>query len=264
MVEGKNSKGALVIVLAVLCIVVIGISVFLALKPCNHQWNAATCDTPKTCLLCGTVAGTQLNHQWINATCSTPKTCLLCNSSIGEPLAHQWVDASCEAPKICSLCNVAEGEKGSHSWNTATCTLAATCSKCGMVAGNPIGHAWMDATDKKPKTCVLCGATEGTALQRDVVGVYRYDYLLNGTDHFDVFEFFTGGKVVFNYYIETRYGNDWVTINGTWSQSGNQITMVLERKENNVICYEFEGGKYDAFLTDEGIVWEAMLFKKVR
>ena len=77
MVEGKNSKGALVIVLAVLCIVVIGISVFLALKPCNHQWNAATCNEPKTCSRCGIVTGVQLNHQWIDATCDAPKTCFI-------------------------------------------------------------------------------------------------------------------------------------------------------------------------------------------
>lgn len=49
-------------------------------------------------------------HSWADATCETPKTCTVCGETEGEALGHSWVDANYQSPKTCSLCGAAEGE----------------------------------------------------------------------------------------------------------------------------------------------------------
>lgn len=84
---------------------------------CEHQWQAATCLTPKTCSLCGETEGEALGHQWQNATCLAPKTCSLCGETEGEALEHVFaeytiVDPTCtqEGTKTgeCTLCHSVE------------------------------------------------------------------------------------------------------------------------------------------------------------
>ena len=109
---------------------------------CKHEtWNAATCETPKTCADCGVTEGEALGHAWADATCETPKTCSNCGLTEGEALGHAWVDADCENPK--------------------------TCSNCALTEGEALGHAWVDATTEAPKTCEVCGATEGDPITTD-------------------------------------------------------------------------------------------------
>ena len=50
-------------------------------------------------------------HTWVDATCDTPKTCSVCGKIEGEALGHTWVDATTEAPKTCSVCGKTEGDK---------------------------------------------------------------------------------------------------------------------------------------------------------
>ena len=78
---------------------------------CSHEWNAATCETPKTCAKCSETEGEALGHSWVDATCAAPKTCSVCNKTEGEALGHSWVDATTEAPKTCSVCAATEGER---------------------------------------------------------------------------------------------------------------------------------------------------------
>lgn len=109
---------------------------------CKHEtWNAATCETPKTCADCGATEGEALGHAWADATCETPKTCSNCGLTEGEALGHAWVDADCENPK--------------------------TCSNCALTEGEALGHTWIDATTEAPKTCEVCGATEGDPITTD-------------------------------------------------------------------------------------------------
>lgn len=49
-------------------------------------------------------------HSWADATCETQKTCTVCGETEGEALGHSWVDANYQSPKTCSLCGAAEGE----------------------------------------------------------------------------------------------------------------------------------------------------------
>ena len=46
---------------------------------CDHEWNAATCITPKTCVLCNETEGEALGHTWEAATCLEPEKCSVCH-----------------------------------------------------------------------------------------------------------------------------------------------------------------------------------------
>lgn len=117
------------------------------------------------CLL--VLAGCGCDHEWEAADCDTPKTCSLCGETEGEALGHQWVDGDCVTPKTCSVCGETEGETLGHTWIDATCTEAKTCSLCGETEGEALGHSWINATTEAPKTCSLCGETEGERIITD-------------------------------------------------------------------------------------------------
>ena len=110
----------------------------------NHNWQNATCVTPKTCSVCGATEGGVKSHTWLDATCSAPKTCSVCEAVEGEALTHSWQDATCSAPKICLLCGATEGDTLAHTWLDATCTQPKTCSVCGATAGEANGHNFVN------------------------------------------------------------------------------------------------------------------------
>jgi hypothetical protein len=64
----------------------------------DHEWMEATCTTPKTCNICGTVEGSPTGHEWKDATCTDPKTCTKCKAMEGDALGHNYVDG------VCSVC----------------------------------------------------------------------------------------------------------------------------------------------------------------
>ena len=90
---------------------------------CNHEWNEATCDTAKTCSICGTVEGTKLEHAWKEADCSEPKKCTLCGITEGDAKGHSWKAANCESAKKCSNCGKTEGKANGHSYTNGVCTV---------------------------------------------------------------------------------------------------------------------------------------------
>ena len=113
------------------------------------------------------LAGCTCEHQWEEATCLTPKTCTLCQETEGEALGHTWTDATCTAPKTCTACGETEGDIVSHTWEEATCANPKTCSVCGAAEGDTLAHSWVEANYQEPKTCTECGVTEGEPLLAD-------------------------------------------------------------------------------------------------
>jgi hypothetical protein len=63
-----------------------------------HNWERATCTTPRTCKVCALQEGKELGHRWKSATCTEPKTCSDCGTKSGEALGHDVKDY------ICSRC----------------------------------------------------------------------------------------------------------------------------------------------------------------
>lgn len=103
-------------------------------------------------------------HQWEEATCLTPKTCTLCGETEGELAAHLFSAATCTTPKTCDVCRKTQGDAAGHSFEDATCTSPKTCTKCGFKEGEALGHTWEPATYEKPSTCSVCGETTGEKL----------------------------------------------------------------------------------------------------
>ena len=131
---------------------------------CFHEWDAATCDAPKTCSKCGRTEGEASPHHWKPASCTAPETCEVCGETRGQALAHTWMPADCEHPKTCSVCGATEGEALGHDWTAADCETPRYCRVCRKSDGEALGHSWLDADCDNPRRCANCGKTEGNAL----------------------------------------------------------------------------------------------------
>ncbi len=122
-------------------------------------------------------------HDWDSATCTTPKTCKVCKVTEGNALGHKGGTATCHTKAVCDVCKQAYGEvdADNHDGGTeikgakdATCTEKGYtgdtyCKGCNakLTGGKDIpalGHDWADATCTTPKTCKVCKVTEGNAL----------------------------------------------------------------------------------------------------
>jgi len=118
--------------------------------------------------------GCVCEHEWQDATCETAKTCVLCQEAEGEALGHMWSKANCTDPKKCSRCGITEGEALGHEWKEATCTKARFCAVCRVEDGKPLGHTigeWQEVTvstctirGEKQAECSACGETLKEAL----------------------------------------------------------------------------------------------------
>lgn len=139
------------------------------------------------------LTGCQCNHEWDEANCQTPKTCRICQQTEGTVLGHDWQAATCQEPMTCAVCGLAQGEPLSHSWEDATCASPRRCSYCGLTSGEALSeHTWQDATTETPKTCAVCGITEGERIitdarfttdnNRALFGCWQGSMTLSGTD----------------------------------------------------------------------------------
>lgn len=129
---------------------------------CKHEWKEATCDAPKTCVLCNATEGVPITHQWQPATCTNPKICSLCGLAEGVLLPHEWIAPTCETPKTCFVCKVTDGSALGHDWLESTCVTPKTCSICGIEQGEAPGHSLSDTVETRKATCSEVGLIEGT------------------------------------------------------------------------------------------------------
>ncbi len=136
---------------------------------CSHQWNDATCTTPKTCSLCNITDGTALGHVGGNATCESKAICTRCSNEYGGLVSHIWNSPTCVHPKTCSICKKTEGDALAHIGGTASCENKAICSLCNQTYGELLPHSWVSATCTTPKSCSNCSVTSGSALNHNWV-----------------------------------------------------------------------------------------------
>lgn len=133
----------------------------------KKSFVSTLCVVPLLIVLCFLLASCGCKHEWQAADCETPKTCSLCEETEGEALGHTWQDATCETPKTCSVCQKTEGDALGHTWTEATCQVLKTCSVCQKTEGELADHKWEDATTEAPKTCTVCQKTEGERIITD-------------------------------------------------------------------------------------------------
>ena len=158
---------------------------------CAHEFDAATCMSPRTCTLCKETEGDIGEHSFNPATCKSPKSCEYCGKTEGEIGEHIWEKADCENPESCKICGITNGEAKGHDWTTKLCTVYRKCRECGEArfaqshtwnttncletqvctecdfVGEFIDHNWVKATCVAPENCTRCGETKGEALGHD-------------------------------------------------------------------------------------------------
>lgn len=136
----------------------------------GRQWLVAVLAVALGLTVAGCSASVASNHEheWEAATCETPRVCKTCGETDGEPLGHTWQEATCLAPKTCTVCGKTEGKKSEdHVWSEATCTEREKCVLCGRVNFHtePLGHDWIAPTLEAPYTCARCGEQQGEPLK---------------------------------------------------------------------------------------------------
>ncbi len=116
----------------------------------------ASCASPKSACETG-------NHNWQEATCQTPKLCLVCGASEGASLPHNWQEATCEAESVCADCSMTRGMPVGHR-EDATVIKAPTCTEKGCLlyrcrVCNKEHTAEIEANGHKegPGYCLDCG-----------------------------------------------------------------------------------------------------------
>ena len=140
---------------------------------CEHEWDAATCETAGICVKCGKTGDEPFGHRWEEATCTRAETCAICDKVRNDALGHDWIDASCEQPRRCLRCEETEGNALGHSPGEMIVTQEATCmetgrQECGcVVCGEKIieeiatkEHAYGKMTVVEKATCIEEGYQE--------------------------------------------------------------------------------------------------------
>lgn len=123
-----------------------------------------------------------LGHDWQDATCESPKICKSCEKTEGEPLGHNWTDADCENPKTCATCSKTDGDPLGHTVENWTVQKVAACADQGSKEGicsvcnkniteaiPETGHSYVDnsttkfasenSAGEKTQKCTKCGNT---------------------------------------------------------------------------------------------------------
>lgn len=222
----------------------ISISLFLIfvmfLTGCHqHNWNEATCTTPKTCTDCEEIEGEALGRTWIEATCTEAKTCTVCGLTEGEALGHQAEGISCTKDGFCTRCNQTVAATG-HQYSQATCTAPQKCSVCGETKGKALGHSTSEGV------CSRCGLEvyktvkgKGDDFVSNITlgdGIYRVHFTHSGSSNFIVKAYNTGssydllvneiGKYDGYVYLsgEGPYSFE-ITAGGSWTYKVERLTQ---------------------------------------
>ncbi len=147
--------------IAVLVVAVVAASLFASHVICIHEWEDATCKTPKTCTVCGKTEGFARGHDYQEETCAKPKICKNCGFESGKPndshTVKEWTtdkEPTCaeagEKHGACSVCGktiTGEVPKASH-----------TEGEWAIVEDFSISSSGAVVPGKKILTCSVCGA----------------------------------------------------------------------------------------------------------
>ena len=132
------------------------------IKPLGHDWDDATCLTPKTCKICSAIEDSDLVHipNADDGDCTTEVTCSVCGEVTTEANAsHTGGIATCTNLAKCSVCDKEYGEFGDHIPNAddGDCTTEITCSVCGEVTTEAnASHTGGIATCTNLAKCSVC------------------------------------------------------------------------------------------------------------
>ena len=119
---------------------------------CDHNWEPATCTTPKTCSKCKQTQGKTLEHNLTEVPCGEAAECLDCGATEVRHADHEWIRDTC------FNC----GTVREHDLVLNDCNIGYECTRCSHREGAK-PHDYAPATCESPETCTVCGKTQGEA-----------------------------------------------------------------------------------------------------
>ena len=133
---------------------------------CDHDWDAATCTTPKTCSKCGETVGTEHGHSFTNYVSNNDATCTVDGTKTAQcdncTEKNTVVDTGSAAHKNndndykCDVCGANLCTNHVPEADDGDCTTAVKCSVCGTVITEAKGSHTPEADDGDLATAVKC------------------------------------------------------------------------------------------------------------
>lgn len=153
---------------------------------CKHDFEDATCTTPRKCKSCSTTEGSPLGHSYGTLIASVPATCsqsgklahykcAVCQTQFDQNKAVKseieltipvndnlhsfgsWFsNTNGSHTRTCTL-NVQHTQTQKCYGGLATCTSSAICTSCHHAYGTPAEHSFGKWQEAKPATCTSTG-----------------------------------------------------------------------------------------------------------
>ena len=190
----------------------------------GHRWEDQTCESPKTCNLCGETEGAALGHTWMDANYQAPRTCSLCEATEGEPLRAYFTESGLEEKLLAPA--------GAYSY-TLVCgdetktTVANVIVEDYRTIPSDETHAAMDGYEWKILSLKLHFADENAVLYSFYPGGYlwtdKYEAEIddeNGNEEADgvIEELFTTGMAQSFTWYGVEYNDGWLRIEETLTE----------------------------------------------
>ena len=195
------------------------------------------------------LTGCHMSHEWQEATCTTPRTCKVGGETEGEALGHTWIDATCTMPRTCSVCAATEGEALGHDLTEANYQQAATCTVCGEIVGEPL-------TAYYEEKGIVCDAELDIEYPYTVLCYENHDYTTTGRVTFSDFEVFSSDET-----HEALEGYEWqaVTVTAVFDDVNAQNygrSIILTVDDYYVHLEEFDDFDENFKLNYNGVDYE--------
>ena len=200
------------------------------------DWQAATCQNPKTCKKCGNTEG-NVEHDWTPATCTEYEKCKACGTinPDSETLEHEWLPATCTEDSKCELCEKTDlNSKIPHTYSTTD----GTCTVCGAGVKFIVPATPKTISYYSTSICKI----ENISIKRidEYTDKYEITFLVESTYH-------QKGN---SYSDEARFGWKLYDEDGVVVNSGTEYTDNIMVGEKSRAVLTFYIGNYSSFLQD--------------
>lgn len=145
LIEEIGKKKFIAIAVALVLVIAVAIAITIALTggnaECDHAYDN---DCDAVCGQCGETREVGA-HDYNDASCTTPKTCKICGVTDGEALGHatEEDDGNCLTPIVCPRCNeiltVARNEHEANA-DDGDCATPVRCTACDTVMVEAKAH----------------------------------------------------------------------------------------------------------------------------
>ena len=121
-------KKILCLISVFMLIVVLAFS--LSSCECNHEWQEATCTTPRTCTKCGETIGTTLYHNYERVGCDEYLRCKDCGTDSTYSKSYHSYVGNCEEIGACFYCGEPSPKALEHTYKGNIHTGIIKCKNC--------------------------------------------------------------------------------------------------------------------------------------